>query len=117
MAPELTATERWDGSRLAVAEIFLLALLVLGLAITRKSYALSFHLKSGRSLGPKADLFCFRLLRLVWVLTLVHITLTDVWKLVSVSTSIFIVTICAVISLLYIVYEVSSLPPDSEDEA
>lgn len=100
-----------------MAEIFLLALLVLGLAITRKSYALSFHLKSGRSLGPKADLFGFRLVRLVWMLTLVHLTITDIWKLVSVSTSVFIVTICAVFSLLYIIYEVSSFPPDSEDEA
>ncbi len=97
--------------------IFLLALLALGLAITRKSYALSFHLKSGQSLGPKADLFGFRLVRLVIVLALTHITLTDGWKVVSVSTSIFILTICAVVSLLYIVYEVSSLPPDSEDEA
>jgi hypothetical protein len=90
-------------------ELFVVLFLVATFFLTKKDTALQFHLKSGKSLGPKGDLFAFRLIRLTLTLGILHILLVDGWKIVSHANSIVLVTVLGFVGILAVIYEVCSL--------
>ena len=90
-------------------ELFVVLFLTATFVLTKRDIALQFHLKSGKSLGPKGDLFAFRLIRLTLTLGMLHILLVDGWKFMSHANSTVLVISLGFVGILAAIYEVCSL--------